>query len=113
MANKVVKGKEVIRTPWFVRLAIYVVIAVVGLVLTVMGFTNPEMVDAWLGQTGSIAALVGGLLAAVNTNRGSDEVAVEIEDKPVTIVSDAGSYPVSEVETVKEEGTNFSVFYDK
>ena len=73
------KPRAVIGTPWFVRLSVYVVVAVVGLVLTVLGFATPSDVDSWLGQVGSLAALVGGLLAAANTGRESDEKPVGVE----------------------------------
>lgn len=82
------KPRAVIGTPWWIRLAIYVVVAVAGLVLTVLGVAQPEQVDSWLGQTGSIAALVGGLLAAVNTGRESDEkpVSVAVPDNPAQLI---------------------------
>lgn len=67
-----VKPRAVIGTPWWVRLAVYVAVAIVGLVLTALGIVQPEQVDSWLGQVGSLAALIGGLLAAVNTGRASD-----------------------------------------
>lgn len=66
------KPRAVIGTPWWLRLLIYVIVAVVGLVLTAMGIVRPEQVDSWLGQVGSLAALVGGLLASANTGRASD-----------------------------------------
>ncbi|GAB3946690.1 hypothetical protein [Corynebacterium tapiri] len=87
------KPRAVIGTPWFVRLAVYVVVAAVGLALTVAGIVQPEQVDSWLGQTGSLAALIGGLLAAVNTGRESDE-------KPVG-VSLSESLPAQEPEPAK------------
>lgn len=64
--------RAVIGTPWWLRLLIYVIVAVVGLVLTALGIVRPEQVDSWLGQVGSLAALVGGLLASANTGRASD-----------------------------------------
>ena len=64
--------RAVIGTPWWVRLLIYVIVAIVGLVLTALGIVRPEQVDSWLGQVGSLAALIGGLLAAANTGRASD-----------------------------------------
>ena len=73
------KPRAVIGSPWWLRLALYVLVAVVGLVLTVLGLAQPEQVDAWLGQVGSVAALIGGLLAAANTGRESDEKPVAVE----------------------------------
>ncbi|PFG27388.1 hypothetical protein [Corynebacterium renale] len=72
------KPRAVIGTPWWIRLAIYVAVAVVGLVLTVFGIVQPEQVDSWLGQTGGLAALIGGLIAAVNTGKESDEAPVGV-----------------------------------
>lgn len=63
------RSPEVVQTPWFIRLGLYVVVAAVGLVLTVLGYTQPDQVDGWLDQVGRIAALVGGLLAAVNVTK--------------------------------------------
>lgn len=79
------KPRAVIGTPWFVRLALYVLVALVGLVLTVLGIAQPEQVDSWLGQTGSIAALIGGLLAAANTGKESDEKPVAVEVPAPTV----------------------------
>lgn len=73
------KPRAVIGTPWFIRLGLYVVVAIVGLVLTVLGIAQPEQVDSWLGQVGSVAALIGGLLAAANTGRESDEKPIAVE----------------------------------
>lgn len=71
------KGRAVVGTPWWVRLAIYVIVGIVGLVGTVTGFVTTEQVDTWLGQVGSIAALIGGVVAAVFTGRASDETPAE------------------------------------
>ena len=67
------KPRAVVATPWWIRLAVYTLVAIVGLVLTVLGIAEPAQVDSWLGQTGSIAALIGGMLAMVHTGRASDE----------------------------------------
>lgn len=88
------KPRAVIGTPWFIRLGIYTLVALVGLVLTVLGIAQPEQVDSWLGQTGSIAALIGGLLAAVNTGRESDE-------KPVAVTAPA---PAPAPQAVRDTG---------
>lgn len=72
------KPRAVIGTPWWIRLAIYVVVAIVGLVLTVFGIVQPAQVDSWLGQTGGLAALIGGLIAAANTGKESDEAPVGV-----------------------------------
>lgn len=63
------RNADVVQTPWFIRIGIYIVVAVIGLALTIMGYVDPGQVDSWLGQVGNIAAVVGGLLAAVNVNK--------------------------------------------
>jgi len=83
------KPRAIVGTPWWVRLAVYVTVAIVGLALTALGIVQPEQVDGWLGQTGGLAALIGGLLAAVNTGRASDEspadeIARKIDVAPTT-----------------------------
>lgn len=100
------KPRAVIGTPWWVRLAVYVVVAVAGLVLTVLGVAQPEQVDSWLGQTGSIAALVGGLLAAVNTGRESDE-------KPVGVPVQASPQQAVYLDHTEPEATapQFSIYH--
>lgn len=90
------KPRAVVGTPWFVRLAVYVVVAVVGLVMTVLGFATPADVDSWLGQVGSLAALIGGLLAAANTGRGSDEKSEPVE---MAVPQPSVALPVEEADT--------------
>ena len=95
------KPRAVIGTPWWIRLAIYVVVAGTGLVLTVLGIAQPEEVDSWLAQTGSLAAMIGGLIAAVNTGRESDEAPLRVEvPTPVPVAVPATQEaPTAEVET--------------
>ncbi|MDY5784673.1 hypothetical protein, partial [Corynebacterium sp.] len=60
-----------------------------------MGLVQPEQVDSWLGQVGSLAALVGGLLAAVHTGRASDlSPAQEIAGTLPREASDVGDFSV-------------------
>lgn len=61
--------QAVISSPWWLRLALYVAVAVVGLALTATGIVEQSTVDGWLGQVGSLAALLGGLVAALHTGR--------------------------------------------
>ena len=75
--SKSSKARAVVATPWWIRLAVYVAVGLVGLVLTILGIVEPSQVDSWLGQTGGIAAFIGGMLAAVHTGRASDESAAE------------------------------------
>lgn len=67
------KPRAVISTPWWIRLALYVVVGIVGLALTAFGIVNPGMVDSWLAGTGSVAAMLGGFFAAAHTGKASDE----------------------------------------
>jgi len=94
--NPAPKPRAVIGTPWWIRLAVYVVVAAVGLALVAFGIASPEQVDSWLGQTGGLAALIGGALAAVNTGRESDEapVGVVIEQPATPEPEDAPTLPV-------------------
>lgn len=69
-----IKGRtSAVGTPWFIRQAIYLVTLVVGLVAVVFGIASPGDVDAVLSQVASVAAVLGGGLAAANTGRESDE----------------------------------------
>lgn len=71
------RPRAVIATPWWIRLALYVVVGVVGLALTAFGIVNPGMVDSWLASTGSVAAMLGGFFAAAHTGKASDETPVQ------------------------------------
>lgn len=103
------KPRAVIGTPWWIRLAIYVVVAVAGLILTVLGIAQPGQVDSWLGQTGGLAALIGGLVATVNTGRESDE-------KPVGIPTTPTPTPTPESEPGPQAGPGrvprFSIYHE-
>ena len=88
--SKSSKARAVVATPWWIRLAIYVAVGLVGLVLTILGIVEPSQVDSWLGQTGGIAAFIGGMLAAVHTGRASDESAAAEASQP----ADAPAEPV-------------------
>ncbi|TVS29786.1 hypothetical protein [Corynebacterium sanguinis] len=90
--------RAVIGTPWWLRLLIYVIVAIVGLVLTALGIVRPEQVDSWLGQVGSLAALIGGLLAAANTGRASDMSPAEeiAANRPAQVVDTGFSSYVGE-----------------
>lgn len=43
-------ARAVVATPWWVRLATYVIVAIIGLVATALGVAQPDQVDQWLGQ---------------------------------------------------------------
>lgn len=73
------KPRAVIGTPWFVRKAVYVAVTIVGLVAVVFGWVQPDQVDQWLTQAGSLAAIIGGGMAAMNTGWESDEKPVAVE----------------------------------
>lgn len=83
---------NIVATPWFVRYGIYVLVAGIGLVMTVLGFAQPDQVDSWVHQSGSLAALVGGLLAAANTGKHSDRRIPEPRptphDDPAPVLND-------------------------
>lgn len=67
------KPRAVIGSPWFVRKAVYLIVGLVGLVAVAFGIVSPEQADSWLAQAGSLAAVLGGFLAGVNTGPASDE----------------------------------------
>lgn len=86
--------RAVIGTPWFIRKAIYLVVTVVGLVAVVLGWVTPGDVDVWLTQVGSLAAVVGGGMAAMNTGRASDlSPAEEIAENTVAFAPAATPAP--------------------
>lgn len=81
------KPRAVIGTPWFIRKAIYATVTIVGLVAVVLGWVQPDQVDLWVTQAGSLAAIIGGGMAALNTGWESDEkpVGVEIATAPAPV----------------------------
>lgn len=78
------RNLEVVTTPWFIRLGLYILVAAVGLVLTVLGYAVPEDVDTWLGQLGPIAAMIGGLAAAFNVTK-DDKVTAPDATRPTPV----------------------------
>ena len=69
--------KRNFREGWWIRKAIYVVVAVVGVVATGFGFASAEQVDAITASP--VLATVVGLIAASFTNRGSDSPVTEAD----------------------------------
>ena len=67
--------KRNFREGWWIRKAIYVVVAVVGVVATGFGFASAEQVDAITASP--VLATIVGLIAASFTNRGSDSPVTE------------------------------------
>lgn len=84
------RNVDVVATPWFIRLGLYILIGAIGLVLSFLGIVAPEQVDTWLGQVGNLAALVGGLLAAVNVTRDSKD---SDDDEPQPAASTPSPVP--------------------
>lgn len=76
------KPRAVIGTPWVVRKAIYLVATLVGLAAVVLGWAQPDQVDQWVAQAGSLAAIIGGGMAAMNTGWESDEKPVGVDVAP-------------------------------
>lgn len=73
------KPRAVIGTPWVVRKAVYLVATLVGLAAVVLGWAQPDQVDQWVAQAGSLAAIIGGGMAAMNTGWESDEKPVGVD----------------------------------
>lgn len=71
--RKTHSARAVVATPWWIRTAIYVLVAIAGLVATATGWVTPEMADGWQTHVPGIAAMIGGLVAALHTGRASDE----------------------------------------
>ena len=69
--------KRNFREGWWIRKAIYVVVAVAGVVATGFGFASAEQVDAITASP--VLATVVGLIAASFTNRGSDSPVTEAD----------------------------------
>lgn len=67
--------KRNFREGWWIRKAIYVVVAVAGVVATGFGFVSTEQVDAITASP--VLATIVGLVAASFTNRGSDSPVTE------------------------------------
>ncbi|MCT1450656.1 hypothetical protein [Corynebacterium sp. p3-SID1194] len=94
------KPRAVIGTPWVVRKAIYLVATLVGLAAVVLGWAQPDQVDQWVAQAGSLAAIIGGGMAAMNTGWESDE-------KPVGVDVAAAPAPAYEPEPVYDGFTAY------
>ena len=69
--------KRNFREGWWIRKALYVVVAVVGVVATGFGFASAEQVDAITASP--VLATIVGLIAASFTNRGSDSPVTEAD----------------------------------
>ena len=69
--------KRNFREGWWIRKAIYVLVAVVGVVATGFGFASTEQVDAITASP--VLPTVVGLIAASFTNRGSDSPVTEAD----------------------------------
>ena len=69
--------KRNFREGWWIRKAIYVVVAVAGVVATGFGVVSTEQVDAITASP--VLATVVGLIAASFTNRGSDSPVTEAD----------------------------------
>lgn len=97
--------RAVIGTPWFLRKAIYLIVTLIGLVAVVMGWVAPGDVDEWLTQVGSLAAVVGGGMAAMNTGKASDETPAE----EIARTNPETAAPVETLDDIRDrlgEGTN-------
>lgn len=64
---------------WMIRKAIYVAVAVVGLIMIATGKADTAQVDSWLTHAGNVAAVLVGGLAAANT-KNPDREAGFVED---------------------------------
>lgn len=69
--------KRNFREGWWIRKAVYVLVAVAGVVATGFGFASTEQVDAITASP--VLATVVGLIAASFTNRGSGSPVTEAD----------------------------------
>lgn len=75
MTHRMQNARNVVATPWWLRLCLYVVVAIGGLIATALGLVEPADVDNWLAQVVSVGALIGGGMAAVNVEKPAREAA--------------------------------------
>lgn len=75
MTHRMQNARNVVATPWWLRLCLYVVVAIGGLIATALGLVEPADVDNWLAQVVSFGALIGGGMAAVNVEKPAREAA--------------------------------------
>lgn len=87
------KPRAVIGTPWFIRKAVYAVVTIIGLAAVVLGWAQPDQVDQWVAQAGSLAAIIGGGMAAMNTGWESDEKPVGTTAAPTPSFDGFTAYP--------------------
>ena len=96
--------KRNFREGWWIRKAIYVVVAVAGVVATGFGFASTEQVDAITASP--VLATVVGLIAASFTNRGSDSPVTEedVEVARSATVVDPSEVAAQVVEQINNYG---------
>lgn len=75
MTHRMQNARNVVGTPWWLRLCLYVVVAIGGLIATALGLVEPADVDNWLAQAVSLGALIGGGMAAVHVEKPARETA--------------------------------------
>lgn len=92
--RKTHSARAVVATPWWIRTAIYILVAIAGLVATAVGWVTPDVADGWQTHVPGIAAMIGGLVAALHTGRASDETpAEEIARRTGPVEEDAPARP--------------------
>ena len=96
--------KRNFREGWWIRKAIYVVVAVAGVVATGFGVVSTEQVDAITASP--VLATVVGLIAASFTNRGSDSPVTEedVEVARSTAVVNPSEVAAQVVEQINNYG---------
>lgn len=75
MTHRMQNARNVVGTPWWLRLCLYVVVATGGLIATALGLVEPADVDNWLTQVVSLGALISGGMAAVHVEKPTRETA--------------------------------------
>lgn len=64
-----IRNTDAVVVPWFIRLGLYVAIAVFGGFGVIRGWVDQSTVDGWLEQSGYLAALISSVVASLNVTR--------------------------------------------
>lgn len=71
MARK--RSNETVAVPWYVRIGVYGLLGLVGVVSVTFGFADTSQVDSWFSQADGIALVVVSILAGLNINKDKKE----------------------------------------
>lgn len=97
------KNEKQFKKPWWIRRAAYVLVAVIGLVLTGLGYATQDQVDAFTASP--LLGTVVGFVAAMFTHRGSDSTATgdDVRAEREVAIAAAASHGGPSVEAIVAE----------